>query len=103
VIAAVAGKFGGCWAAARLRGEPQAVAVRLGALMNARGLMQLIALNVGLQAGIVNHALFTALVLVALVTTIMTTPVLAWLDRRFPAPPDPDPLPRAVAVAVPER
>ncbi|MDI5972609.1 cation:proton antiporter [Streptomyces sp. SL13] len=102
VIAAVAGKFGGCWAAARLRGEPQAVAVRLGALMNARGLMQLIALNVGLQAGIVNHALFTALVLVALVTTIMTTPVLAWLDRRFPAPPDPDPLPRAVAVAVPE-
>jgi Kef-type K+ transport system membrane component KefB len=82
VLAAVAGKFGACWAAARLRGEPQSVATRVGALMNARGLMQLIALNVGLQAGIVNRQLFTALVLVALITTVMTAPVLSWLDRR---------------------
>ena len=44
--------------------------------------MQLIALNVGLAAGIVSPALFTVLVLVALVTTIMTAPVLSWLDRR---------------------
>ena len=53
---AIVGKFGACWAAARLRGEPQAVALRVGALMNARGLMQLIALNVGLEAGIVDTA-----------------------------------------------
>lgn len=102
VLAAVIGKFGGCWAAARLRREPRAVAVRLGTLMNARGLMQLVALNVGLQAGIVNHALFTALVLVAIVTTVMTTPALAWLDRRYPAPPGPGPAPRPVATAAPE-
>ncbi|MGX7673006.1 cation:proton antiporter [Plantactinospora sp. DSM 117369] len=82
VAVAVVGKFGACWAAARLRGEPKGVAVRIGVLMNARGLMQLIAINVGMAAGIVNATLFTALVLVALVTTLMTTPLLSWIDRR---------------------
>ncbi|GIM94939.1 cation:proton antiporter [Paractinoplanes toevensis] len=86
IALAIAGKFGACWGAARLRGEPQDVALRVGALMNARGLMQLIALNVGLEAGIVNSSLFTVLVLVALVTTIMTTPLLSWIERRRPAP-----------------
>jgi Kef-type K+ transport system membrane component KefB len=82
VSVAIVGKFGACWAAARFRGEPNGVALRVGALMNARGLMQLIALNVGLEAGIVNPALFTVLVLVALVTTLMTTPLLTWIERR---------------------
>ncbi|MEU7958461.1 cation:proton antiporter [Micromonospora humida] len=82
VTAAIVGKFGACWAAARLRGESQGVALRVGALMNARGLMQLIALNVGLEAGIVNASLFTVLVLVALVTTMMTTPLLSWIEHR---------------------
>jgi len=82
VTLAIVGKFGACWAAARVRGEPQGVALRVGALMNARGLMQLIALNVGLEAGIVNSSLFTVLVLVALVTTLMTTPLLSWIERR---------------------
>ncbi|MFI5957601.1 cation:proton antiporter [Cryptosporangium sp. NPDC051539] len=81
VTVAIVGKFGACWAAARWRGEPQGVALRVGALMNARGLMQLIALNVGLEAGIVNSSLFTVLVLVALVTTLMTTPLLTWIER----------------------
>ena len=82
VVVAVAGKLGASWAAARMAGEPQPIALRVGVLVNARGLMQLIALNVGLQAGIVSPSLFTVLVLVALVTTIMTAPVLSWLDRR---------------------
>ncbi|MEV4844647.1 cation:proton antiporter [Micromonospora matsumotoense] len=82
VTAAIVGKFGACWAAARFRGESQGVALRVGALMNARGLMQLIALNVGLEAGIVNASLFTVLVVVALVTTMMTTPLLSWIERR---------------------
>jgi Kef-type K+ transport system membrane component KefB len=51
--------------------------------------MQLIALNVGLQAGIVNSELFTALVLVALVTTLMASPVLSLLDRTMPLPAEP--------------
>ena len=86
VTLSIVGKFGACWGAARLRGEPNDVALRVGALMNARGLMQLIALNVGLDAGIVNSALFTVLVLVALVTTIMTSPVLSYLERRTARP-----------------
>jgi Kef-type K+ transport system membrane component KefB len=82
VVVAIVGKLGASWGAARLAGEPPFIATRVGVLVNARGLMQLIALNVGLAAGIVSPALFTVLVLVALVTTIMTAPVLSWLDRR---------------------
>ncbi|GAB3153750.1 cation:proton antiporter [Amycolatopsis sp. NPDC004378] len=82
VLVAIVGKLGASWGAARLAGEPPAIASRVGVLVNARGLMQLIALNVGLAAGIVSPALFTVLVLVALVTTVMTAPVLGWLDRR---------------------
>ncbi|MEV6875424.1 cation:proton antiporter [Amycolatopsis sp. NPDC051128] len=82
VVVAIIGKLGASWGAARLAGEPPAIATRVGVLVNARGLMQLIALNVGLAAGIVSPALFTVLVLVALVTTIMTAPLLSWLDRR---------------------
>jgi Kef-type K+ transport system membrane component KefB len=67
------------------------VALRVGTLMNARGLMQLIALNIGLQAQLVSRGMFTALVLVALVTTTMTAPVLSWLDRRPVAVPAPAP------------
>jgi Kef-type K+ transport system membrane component KefB len=96
VLVAIIGKFGACWAAARMRGEPQSVALRVGALMNARGLMQLIALNVGLEAGIVNPSLFTVLVLVALVTTLMTTPLLSWIERRERRLPDPAPAPTLV-------
>jgi Kef-type K+ transport system membrane component KefB len=82
ITVAILGKFGACWTAGRLAGEDNAVAMRVGVLMNARGLMQLIALNVGLQAGIVTPALFSVLVLVAIVTTVMTAPWLTWLDRR---------------------
>lgn len=92
IVAAVVGKFGACWFAARASGEPRHTAVSLGALMNARGLMQLIALNVGLTAGIVNAQLFSALVLVAIVTTLMTAPALSWIDRHIPKP-APDVLP----------
>jgi Kef-type K+ transport system membrane component KefB len=91
IVVAVLSKGGACWLAARLAGESRSVSARIGALMNARGLMQLIALNVGLQAGIASKDLFTSLVLVALVTTIMTAPILSWLDHRdpvtAPAPP----------------
>ena len=99
IVAAVLGKFAAVWFAARLSGEPNATAARLGALMNARGLMQLIALNIGLQEGIVNSELFTALVLVALVTTLMAVPALTLFDRRIPMPEEPAP-PAALQVAL---
>ncbi|SEG76928.1 transporter, CPA2 family [Actinacidiphila yanglinensis] len=79
--AAVVGKFGACWAAARLAGQPSGVALRIGTLMNARGLMQLIAINVGLSEGIVSPSMFTVLVMVAVVTTVMATPLLRLWDR----------------------
>lgn len=82
LLAATLGKFGACWLAARMTGEPQGEALRVGTLMNARGLTQLIAINVGLAAGIVTHELFTVLVMVAVVTTMITTPVMLFLDRR---------------------
>ena len=99
VVAAVLGKFGACWLSARLVGEPPAVALRVGTLMNARGLMQLIAINVGLAAGIVTHELFSVLVVVALVTTVMATPLLSWWDRRDARRGLPQPLPGPAASA----
>ncbi len=81
VVVAVVGKFGACWLAARLAGESNGVALRVGALMNARGLMQLIALNLGLAAGIVTQAIFSALVVVAIVTTVAATPLIALIER----------------------
>jgi Kef-type K+ transport system membrane component KefB len=81
VVLAVVGKLGACWLAARLVGEKPEVALRVGTLMNARGLMQLIAINVGLAAGIVSPAMFSVLVVVALVTTVMATPLLSLWDR----------------------
>jgi Kef-type K+ transport system membrane component KefB len=56
--------------------EPRPAAT-VAALVNTRGLTELIALNVGLQAGLVNRALFTVLVLMALLTTLMTAPLLS--------------------------
>jgi Kef-type K+ transport system membrane component KefB len=71
----VLAKFGACYAAARLSGEDNSTALGIGALMNARGLMELIIINIGLQKGIIGPTLFSMLVLMAIVTTVMATPV----------------------------
>jgi Kef-type K+ transport system membrane component KefB len=68
-------KFGACWAAARLSGQDNRTALGIGALMNARGLMELIIINIGLQAGVIGPALFSMLVLMAIVTTLMASPI----------------------------
>jgi Kef-type K+ transport system membrane component KefB len=68
-------KFGACWAAARISGQDNRTALGIGALMNARGLMELIILNIGLQAGVIGPALFSMLVLMAIVTTLMASPL----------------------------
>ena len=80
IVVATAGKFGGTFVAARLSGENTRQAAGLGILMNTRGLMQLIVLNVGLDLGVLTPALFTMLVLMALVTTMATTPILDLLQ-----------------------
>lgn len=79
VIVAVAGKLGGSMAAARLAGMPLRDAAALGVLMNTRGLMELVVLNIGLDIGVISPALFSMMVLMALATTFMTSPLLSWL------------------------
>jgi Kef-type K+ transport system membrane component KefB len=76
IAVATAGKFGGTLLAARAGGLPWRQAAGLGVLMNTRGLMELIVLNVGLELGVISPTLFTMLVLMALVTTFATTPIL---------------------------
>jgi len=68
-------KFFACWAAARLSGQDNRTALGIGALMNSRGLMELIIINIGLQAGVIGPALFSMLVIMAIVTTLMASPL----------------------------
>jgi Kef-type K+ transport system membrane component KefB len=76
VLVATLGKFGGTFVAARLTGRGWRESTALGVLMNTRGLMELIVLNVGLDMGVLSPTLFAMLVLMALVTTFATTPIL---------------------------
>ena len=75
-------KFGACWAAARIAGEDNRTALGIGALMNSRGLMELIIINIGLQKGIIGPTLFSMLVLMAIVTTVMATPLFELVYGR---------------------
>jgi Kef-type K+ transport system membrane component KefB len=75
-------KGGACWAAARLTGQDNATALGIGALMNARGLMELIIINIGLQRGIIGPALFSMLVLMAIMTTLMASPLFELVYGR---------------------
>jgi Kef-type K+ transport system membrane component KefB len=77
------GKFGGCCAAARAMGMRLRQAAGLGILMNTRGLMELIVLNIGLDLGVISPTLFTMMVLMALATTMATTPLLDLLAVRL--------------------
>lgn len=82
LLASFCGKGIACWAAARATGESNTDAMAIGALMNARGLMELILINIGLQAGLIGPGLFSILVLMAIVTTLMATPLFNWVMRR---------------------
>jgi Kef-type K+ transport system membrane component KefB len=78
-LAAVGGKGVACWMAARATGISNRDALGIGTLMNARGLMELIIINIGLERGIISPALFATLVLMAVVTTLMASPIFEWL------------------------
>ncbi|HLK13710.1 MAG TPA: cation:proton antiporter [Fimbriimonadaceae bacterium] len=75
LFAAILGKFGGCYAAARLTGESHRESMAIGTLMNSRGLMELIILNIGLQQKVITVQLFTIMILMAIVTTVMAAPL----------------------------
>lgn len=81
IAVATVGKFGGTVAAARFTGIGWREAAGLGVLMNTRGLMELIVLNIGLELRVISPTLFAMMVLMALATTAMTAPALSWLAR----------------------
>ena len=96
LVAAVLGKGVACWLAARATGISNREALGIGVLMNARGLMELIFINIGLQRGIISEGLFATLVIMAVVTTLMASPIFERLvgtgtyrpeSESDPAPP----------------
>jgi Kef-type K+ transport system membrane component KefB len=75
-VAAIAGKFGGCTIAAKLSGFSNRESSCIGVMMNTRALMELIVINVGYELGVIPPSVFCMLVIMALLTTIMTAPIL---------------------------
>jgi len=81
IVAAVAGKGVACWLAARWTGMSNREAIGIGVLMNTRGLIELIIINIGLQRGVISDTLFTMLAIMAVLTTFLASPVL---DLLYP-------------------
>jgi Kef-type K+ transport system membrane component KefB len=87
LVTACVGKFGGTFIAARVTGLSWQDSAQLGVLMNTRGLMELIVLNIGLDLGVISPALFAMLVIMAIVTTVATTPLLHVIETlKAPRP-----------------
>lgn len=83
IIVAIAGKFGGALFSARFVGESWKDSFYIGALMNTRGLMELVVLTIGYEMDILPPSVFVMLVLMTLVTTFMTTPLVSFIDFCF--------------------
>ncbi len=83
IIVAVAGKFLGSALASRLTGQSWRSSLTIGALMNTRGLIELVALNIGYDIGILSPEIFTILVLMALITTFMTGPAMSLINYIY--------------------
>jgi Kef-type K+ transport system membrane component KefB len=88
ILVAVTGKFLGSAVTARLANIPWKDSLTIGALMNARGLMELVVLNIGFDLGVLDAGIFTMMVLMALVTTVMTGPALNLINYFMPDKPD---------------
>ena len=83
LLVAVGGKFGGSALAAKIVGQSWKDSLTIGALMNTRGLMELIVLNIGYDLGILSAEVFAMMVLMALLTTFLTSPALYLINRLF--------------------
>jgi Kef-type K+ transport system membrane component KefB len=84
LVAAILGKGVACYLAARATGIPNREALGIGTLMNARGLMELIIINIGFQKGIISEGLFATLVVMAVITTLMASPLFEFLVGKRP-------------------
>jgi len=85
IFAATAGKFGGAAVAARACGLSWREASAIGILMNTRGLMELVILNIGRDLGVISDVVFAMMVIMAIVTTALTTPILYWVHPKVTA------------------
>lgn len=83
IVAAIIGKFGGSTIGAKVVGQSWKDSLSIGALMNTRGLMELVVLNIGYDLGILSPQVFAMMVLMALVTTLLTNPALNLINRLF--------------------
>ncbi len=83
ILVAIIGKFGGTLVAARVSNESWKDSLYMGAFMNTRGLMELVVLSIGLEMNILPPVVFVMLVLMTLVTTFMTTPLISFIDTCF--------------------
>jgi Kef-type K+ transport system membrane component KefB len=83
ILVAIVGKFVGSALASRIMGQNWRDSLTIGALMNTRGLMELVVLNIGYDLGILSPEVFSMMVIMALVTTFMTGPSLDIIDRVF--------------------
>jgi Kef-type K+ transport system membrane component KefB len=88
ILVAVVGKFGGSAIAAKVVGQSWKESLSIGALMNTRGLMELIVLNIGYDLGILSPQVFAMMVLMALITTFMTGPALDLINWLMPGKKD---------------
>ncbi len=101
ILVAIAGKLGGSMIAARVTGMRWREAAGLGVLLNTRGLMELVILNIGLDIKVISPALFSMMVLMALLTTFMTAPLLEWIyPARLILPESPAVVPRRITKPV---
>ena len=91
LAASIFAKGVACWAAARLGGADNRTAMAVGALMNARGLMELIIINIALKFGVIEQGLFSIMVLMAIVTTLMASPLFHLVYGRHMSKPDSKP------------
>ena len=84
ILVAISGKFFGSALAAKFVGQNWKDSLTIGVLMNTRGLVELVVLNIGYDLGVLSPQIFAMMVIMALVTTFMTTPVLSLINRFFP-------------------
>lgn len=85
ILVAIIGKFGGAYFSARIVGESQKNSLYIGALMNTRGLMELVVLTIGYEMNVLPPTIFVMLVIMTLVTTFMTTPLISFIKFCFRA------------------
>jgi len=88
----VTGKFWGTALTSRFLGHSWRESLMIGSLMNTRGLMELVVLNIGYDLGVIGPEIFAMMVILALLTTFMTGPLLNLIDRFMPAPVSPEPM-----------